>query len=150
MVKKFKVRRGCTAPILLTWPPAKKSDGTEELVTTGSVDGRSVLPETQFVGFRLRVDTTRALFAGGFPSSVERPELDVSSPLGSPHQIVPRGYLLKSFSQGDTSAKQWGFEIRVFHLLGDLPKAIKPHLPLASYTAGNWITASSLRLPPSK
>ena len=28
----------------------------------------------------------------------------------------------------DTSARQRGFEIRVFHLLGELPKAIEPHL----------------------
>ena len=29
----------------------------------------------------------------------------------------------------DTSARQQGFEIRVFPLLGELPKAIEPHLP---------------------
>ena len=29
----------------------------------------------------------------------------------------------------DTSARQRGFEIRVFPLLGELPKAIEPHLP---------------------
>ena len=30
----------------------------------------------------------------------------------------------------DTSARQRGFEIRVFPLLGELPKAIEPHLPV--------------------
>ena len=30
----------------------------------------------------------------------------------------------------DTSARQRGFEIRVFPLLGELPKVIKPHLPI--------------------
>ena len=35
---------------------------------------------------------------------------------------------MKSFSQVDTSARQRGFEIRVFHLQGELPKAIEPHL----------------------
>ena len=44
-----------------------------------------------------------------FPSS--RPEFDVKSPLGALLMIFPRGYLLKSFSLVDTSARQWGFEI---------------------------------------
>ena len=46
----------------------------------------------------------------------------------TPHGFFPRGYLLKSFPQVDTSARQRGFEIRVFLLLGELPKAIEPHL----------------------
>ena len=36
-----------------------------------------------------------------------------------------------SFPQVDTSARQRGFEIRVFPLLGELPKAIEPHLPVS-------------------
>ena len=35
-----------------------------------------------------------------------------------------------SFPQRDTSTRQRGFEIIVFHLLGKLPKVIKPHLPV--------------------
>ena len=35
---------------------------------------------------------------------------------------------MKSFPQVDTSARQRGFEIRVFPLLGELPMAIEPHL----------------------
>ena len=60
----------------------------------------------------------------------ERSEFDIKPPFGAPLPIFPRGYLLKSFPQVDTSAKQRGFEIRVFHLLGELPKAIEPHLPV--------------------
>ena len=47
MQKKFKVRMGCTVPSPLTWPSTKKSDGTEELVMTGSVDGCSVPTKSQ-------------------------------------------------------------------------------------------------------
>ena len=64
VLRKFKVRRGCTVPSPLTWPSTKKSDGTEKLATTDSEDGFSVLPETKFVWTRLRVDTTRVLSAG--------------------------------------------------------------------------------------
>ena len=46
VLKKFKARRGCTGPNPLTSPSTKKSDGTERLETTGSVDGNSVQPET--------------------------------------------------------------------------------------------------------
>ena len=60
----------------------------------------------------------------------ERSEFDIKPPLGAPLLIFPRGYLLKSFPQVDTSARQRGFEIRVFPLLGELPKAIEPHLPV--------------------
>ena len=35
-----------------------------------------------------------------------------------------------SLPQVDTSARQRGFEIRVFALLGELPTAIEPHLPV--------------------
>ena len=60
----------------------------------------------------------------------ERSEFNIKPPLGAPLLIFPRGYLLKSFPQVDTSARQWGFEIRVSPLLGELPKAIEPHLPV--------------------
>ena len=65
MLNKLKVRRGCTVPSSLTWPSAKKSDGTEKFATTGSVDGCSILMETQFVGTHLSMDTTQALSVGG-------------------------------------------------------------------------------------
>ena len=103
-------------------------------MTTDSMDGCSILPEFQFVGSRLRVDTTRILYVGGFlpllGAAGERPEFSIKPPIGAPLLIFPRGYLLKSFPQVDTSARQWGFEIRVFPLLGSLPKAIEPHLPV--------------------
>ena len=54
----------------------------------------------------------------------------IKPPLGAPPKIFPQGYLLKSFPQVDTSARQRWFEIRVFNLLGELPKAIEPHMPV--------------------
>ena len=69
----------------LTWPSNQKSDCTEKFVMTGSVDGRSVLPETQFVGTRVHVDTTQVLPVGVFfPMGVVRegPEFDIKPPLG--------------------------------------------------------------------
>ena len=60
----------------------------------------------------------------------ERSELSIKSPLGAPLLILPRGHPLKSFPQVDTSARQRGFEIRDFLLLGEPPKAIEPHLPV--------------------
>ena len=64
MVKEFIVRMGYTVPIPLTWHSTRKSDGTEKFAMTGSVDGFSVLPKTQFFGTRLHVDTTWALHVG--------------------------------------------------------------------------------------
>ena len=97
------------------------------------MDGCNVLPETQFVGTRLRVDTTRVFSVRGslppWGTAGERSEFNIKPPLGAPLLIFPRGYLLKSFPQVDTSARQRGFEIRIFPLLGELPKAIEPHLP---------------------
>ena len=70
--------KGVYSPSPLTWPFTKKSDGTQKLLTTGSVDGCSVLPETQLVGIRLRMDTTWVLYVGVFPSPmgafIEMPE----------------------------------------------------------------------------
>ena len=98
------------------------------------MDGCNVLPVTQFVGTRLRVDTTWVLYVEGslppWGAARERSEFSIKPPLGAPLLICPRGYLLKSFPQVDTSSRQWGFEIRVFSLLDELPKAIEPHLPV--------------------
>ena len=82
---------------------------------TDSTDGFSVLPETKFVGTRLRVDTTRVLSVGGsLPpcgAAGEMSEFNIKPPLRAPLRIFPRGYLLKSFPQVDTFARQRGFEI---------------------------------------
>ena len=98
------------------------------------MDGCYVLSETQFVWTRLRVDTTRVLSVGGFlppcRAARERSEFNIKPPFVAPLLIFPRGYLLKSFPLVDTPARQRGFEIRVFPLLGELPKAIEPHLPV--------------------
>ena len=64
MLMKFKVRRGCTFPSPLTRPSTKIPNGEEEFVMTSSVNGCSILPETQFVGTHLRVDSTRVLSVG--------------------------------------------------------------------------------------
>ena len=70
----------------------------------------------------------------GFPSPLgaagERSDFNIKPPLGAPLLIVPWGNLLESIPQVDTSAWQRGFEIRVSPLLGELPKAIEPHLPV--------------------
>ena len=100
---------------------------------TDSMDGCNVLPETQFVGTRLRMDTTQVFCGGGslppLGAAGERSEFSIKPPLGA-LLIFPRGYLLKSFPQVDTSARQRGFEIRVFLLLCELPNAIEPHMPV--------------------
>ena len=115
MLQKLKVRRGCTVASPLTWPSTKKSDGTKEFATTDSMDGCNVLPETQFVGTRLRVDTTPVFSVRGslppWGAAGEMSEFNIKPPIGSPLLIFPRGYLLKSFPQVDTSTKQRGFEI---------------------------------------
>ena len=79
MLKELKVGRGQTVPSPLTCPSTKKSDGTEELVVTGSVDGCSFLPDTQFVGTPLRMGTTQILSVGGFLAPWELPERGQSS-----------------------------------------------------------------------
>ena len=60
----------------------------------------------------------------------ERSGVTINPPVGAPLLIFPRGHHLRSFPQVDTSARQRGFEVRVFPLLGELPKAIVPHLPV--------------------
>ena len=98
------------------------------------MDGCNVQPETQFAGTRLRVDTPPVLSVWGslppWVAAVERSEFNIKPPLGAPLLILPRGHLLKSFPRVDTSARQWGVEIRVFPHPGELPKAIEPHLPV--------------------
>ena len=78
------------------------------------MDGCNVLPETQFAGTRLRVDTTRVLSVGCSPppsgAAGERSEFYIKPPLGAPLLIFPRGYLLESFPQVNTSARQWGLK----------------------------------------
>ena len=84
----------------------------------------------------------------------ERSEFNIKPPLGAPLLIFTRGYLLKSFSQVDTSTRQQGFEIRVFSFLGELPKAIKPHLPVCQlyhWQLGHnmWSSLTTKSLDPS-
>ena len=98
------------------------------------MDGCNVLPETPFVRTRFRVDTTWAIYVGGslppLGAAGERSEFNIKPLLGAPLLILPLGYLLKFFPQVDSFARQRGFEIRVFPLLGEPPKAIEPHLPV--------------------
>ena len=47
----------------------------------------------------------------------------------------------------DTSARQRGFEIRVFSLLSELPKAIEPHLPV--YQLYRWKLGPSMWSSPT-
>ena len=61
----------------------------------------------------------------------ERSEFNIKPPLGAPLLIFPRGYLLKSFPRVDTSARQRGFEIRVFPLLAAKGyRATPAHMPV--------------------
>ena len=80
---------------------------------------------------RLRVDTTSIISRGiSFHYFICRRETDVEPPIGTPLLIVPRGYIEKSFPQGNTSARQRVYDIRAFPLLGALSKPIVPHLPV--------------------
>ena len=119
--------KGCTVPRPLTWPSNKKSNGTEEFVTTSSVDGYSVLLKTHIDGTRLRVDTTHILFIGCSLPLCELPERGqsftsnrLSGSILSPDVFTTRGYFHKKV----------GFEISFFPLLVELPKNIEPHLPV--------------------
>ena len=153
MLTKFKVRRGYTVPSTLTWPFSKESDGTKAFANTDSMDGCNVLPENQFVGTRLRVDTGVLSVGVSLPplaTAGERSEFIIKPSFRTPLLISPRGYLLKSFPQVDTSAMQWGFEIRVFPLLGELPRLSSFTGPFARYTAGNSVPTCGLRRRPSR
>ena len=100
---------------------------------TDSMDGCNVLPETQLVRTACAWTPHGFYLWGTLPpweAAGERSEFNIKPPLGAPLMIFPRGYLLKYFTHVDTSARQQGFEIRVFPPLGELPKAIKPHLPV--------------------
>ena len=97
-------------------------------MTTDSVDGCSILLETQFVGSRLHVNTTWILSVGvPFPyvSCRREARVDIKPPLGAPLLIFPP----EVFEKRLALARQQGFEFRIFPLLGELPKAIEAHLP---------------------
>ena len=80
----------------------------------------------------------------GFPSpmrvAVERPEFDIAPPFGAPLLICPWGYLLMSFPQGDTSARQGGIWNKSFlyHMWAAkgywVPPAHLPVIPLATHS----------------
>ena len=98
------------------------------------MDGCNVLPETQFVGTRLRMDTS-LVFLWGFPSSLgscrrERSDFNFKPPLGAPLLIFSSRLSPEVFSTSGYFRKTAGVEIRFFPLLGELPKAIEPHLPV--------------------
>ena len=133
----------CTEPRTLIWPSITKSDGTDEFVMTGLVDGCSVLQETQFVGTCLFVDTTRDLYArSSFPlitAARERPEFDVKPPLGAllqmffrlfPDIVSTRGCFRKSAGCSNQS---------FIFLLAKGHRALP-----ASHTAGKSVQVSGL------
>ena len=64
MLKKFKVRRGAQSPAHLIDHSVRNPMSKKSLRQSDSMDGCNVLPETQFVGTRQRVDTTRVLSVG--------------------------------------------------------------------------------------
>ena len=113
MLKNFKVRRRCTVPSPLTSPSNKKSYGTETFASTrlsGLLQGPTVDPvyrdppvHGHNTGFVCR------WFLSPIGAARERPEIGVKSPLVSPVVIFPRVYLLNSFLQRDTSARQQRF-----------------------------------------
>ena len=94
---------------------------------------------------------------GGFlppmGSAGERPDFDIKPPLRAALLIFPRRDHLKFFPQGDSSARQRGFQIRVIPLLGELPKTIEPHLPACqSYrwqlASNTWSSPTTKSLDP--
>ena len=123
-LENLKVRRGCTVPRLGLH--TSKSDGTEKFSITDSFDCCSVLPETQFVGTSLLIDTSRGVssplwelrgearvcqktvFRGSTP--------DFSSKL-SPDVFFTRGYFCKTVTVWNK-----------FSLLGELQKSVEPHI----------------------
>ena len=76
------------------------------------MDGCNFMPENQFFGTRQRVVTTRVLSVGcsraPWGAAGEMTEYYIKPPFGAPLRNFPRGYLLKSFPQVDTSARQRG------------------------------------------
>ena len=100
----------------------------------GDMPEFDILPETQFVRSLLRVDTTLALSIGDYlpprRAAGEMPEFDIQPPFWAPLMNVPRGSLMRSLTQADTSTRQQGFEVGVFPLLDELPNSIEPHLPV--------------------
>ena len=95
---------------------------------TNSVDGCSILPVTLFVRTSLLVDTTRI-------SSVRR-SIPTMGAARVTHQTAFMGFnhdfslrlSHEVFSTRGYFRKIAGFEIKVFPLLGEMPKAIQPHL----------------------
>ena len=79
----------------------------------------------------------------------ETPEFDIKSPSWVPLLIFPRSYLLKSFPQGDTSARQrrlkseFSISYVSFQRLSSLTCAF------SSYTADNSVPTSGHSLRPS-
>ena len=97
-----------------------------------SMNGCNVLPDTWFVGTRICVDLTRFALVGGSLPIMELPEriqsLTTNCLYGLHYSLfLPQRYFLKYSSQDDSLARQRGIG---FPLLGELPKAIEPQLPI--------------------
>ena len=154
VLKKFKVRRGCTVPSPLTWPSTKKSDGTKEFAKTDSMDGCNVLSETQFVGTRLCVDTTRVLYVGvPFPlvELPERGQILTSNSLSGLHswfflEVISWSLFHKWILPQDSGGLKSEFSISK----GSCQRQSSHTCPFASYTAGNSVPTCGLRLRPSR
>ena len=92
----------------------------------------------------------------GFPSpnrNWERLEFDIILPLGDPFLRLPRCHLQKPFPPWYASTRQRGFEVRVFPLLGELPKAIEHHLSVCQLYRwqlgpSKWSLPKSMSLDP--
>ena len=98
--------------------------------TEKSGDGCRSMPEDQSVGPCLMRYSTADLFFG------------VVSPSLFPSWDNPQG---SGTAPLDLRSPGAGFEIRVFLLLGEqLTKTREPHLPFASYTAGNSVLHANL------
>ena len=158
------MRRGCTVPIQLTWRSTKISDEAETFVTTGSVDGCSVLPDDRLSGWLQRPVGDPAcrepparwnhtsFLCMGFPSfywscrreaKVWRQTVFSGSNHGltsrlSPEVFSTRGYIHKT-------AGVWN---QKFHS----PTLDANGYPFVCYTAGNivpsWSSTTNISLSP--
>ena len=105
VIKKLKVKRGCTVPSKLTCPSTNESDGTK--VCDDRLNGWLQFPGGEPVcrdppacGHH-----TGFICGGSIPpwgAARERSESNIKLPLRAPLLIFPRCYHLKSFPQVDT------------------------------------------------
>ena len=147
------MRRGCKVTSPLTSPSTKKSDGTKKFTTTDSMDGCSILLETQLVGTRLRVDTTQVLSVEAFlPPMVtvgESPQFVIQPPLWALHLLLPRSYLLNFFHKGILPQDSWDLksEFSLSQVSCQRPSSLT--CLFACYTVDNSVPTCGPRLRPS-